>query len=114
MSKSNLALNRAIAEKIMGLTLFQEPLYGDWYHQTESGAQFAVPNYAGDPRATMAVVEEMRKTHVIFVTFGDESPCGVETLSRADGATFETDAETFPRCLCLAALRARGHSTEEL
>ena len=138
MSKSNLALNRAIAEKIMGWHWLSPDEFPDtrslappgykaaWLHAAKGDERIvqtrpSLPDYAGDANLTMQVVEEMRKTHKIYITFdvlgGDVN---MIKQSGADAGTPDTCGESFAAvselgaCLCRAALRARGHSTEGL
>jgi hypothetical protein len=129
MSKSNLALNRAVAEKIMGMKT--RDLEEDFYVEVakpDSYRWIQLPDYAGDANLCMAVVEEMRKTHRLkiedytdsdngwYAAWDRKHPVGEahkrgEHADRIGEASRET---TMQRAVCLAALRARGHSREGL
>jgi len=113
----NQLLNRMVAEHLMGLKEFFS-VNGEWRHtyDGEHGGRFTslVPDYAGDANLAMQVVEEMRKTHFLRLDF--EEDCIHLTIEPRgkNSHRFSIADPDFGRIVCLAALRARGHSTQGL
>jgi len=135
MSKSNLALNRAIAEKIMGWVWMVHDEYPDIRGLVPPGTQAAwlslakgaermheslphrqrVADYCGDANQTMKVVEEMSKTHTFAASLQYGWTAIFQRRSTMDWSDRgEAKEQSHGRAVCLAALRARGHSVEEL
>lgn len=116
MTKSNSALDRAVAEKIMGLEVRCHE-YSHFWSARIDGKLAKIPAYSTDPALAMQVIEEMRKTHEVYVIFdpkgGEVTMLGLPERNAEWEENFCTLVQ-FGRAVCRAALRARGHSTEGL
>lgn len=113
------ALDRAVAEKIMGnmepsVQSMPEKRNG-WI--VSQGRDSVPPAYSTDANLTYQVIAELQKRFGIEVRYPFEGEHKLPIcFLREAGARIAASAEanTWNRAVCLAALLARGHSTEGL
>ena len=106
------ALNRAVAEHVMGASVKQREDQWVEAHCTESEIPIwlPIPDYEHDARECERVIEKMGETHEVMI-YVDPQEKVVDISSGAD--VFTVYSPNWKRAVCIAALKARGVDTKE-